>query len=432
MRQAARIFETIQLQHRIEQAPVPMDRVCGDYFRGRRAIGSKDRADIAGRIYLLARHHARLGWWAQHLSMDAAPRTRVLLCLALIEGAEAIPSLFSGQQHTPNPLTNPEIALLKAAEGQDINHPDMPDYVRLECPEALESQLRQRFGDHFEQEMQAMMQPADLTLRVNTIKSNRDDILTHLKELDYSVTKGAYTETAINVQGKIFLADNKAYRKGCFEIQDEGSQLIAALCAAQPKTQVLDYCAGSGGKTLALAASMNNAGRVVAMDNDTRRLDKARPRLRRAGIHNVEVRPLDEEKNRKWLRRQKGAFDCVLIDAPCGGSGTWRRNPDTRWRQFGPSIDALREVQADILDRTAPLVKPGGRLVYATCSILAQENEDQIKAFLNRHADFSVLPLTQAGAHLPSIPDCEGDYMALSPAKHQTDGFFAAVLIRRD
>jgi 16S rRNA (cytosine967-C5)-methyltransferase len=194
---------------------------------------------------------------------------------------------------------------------------------------------------------------------------------------------------------------------------------------------VLDYCAGAGGKTLALAASMNNKGRIVATDTEKGRLERARPRFRRAGVHDIiEVRPLSDEKNRKWLRRQKATFDVVLADVPCTGSGTWRRNPDTRWKAYGPGLAELLLVQTEILDKVAKAVKPGGRFVYATCSLLPAENDAQVKAFLERHPEFEVMPVAEAWDADTPAP-CEGDFLRLTPRQHNTDGFFAAVLRRK-
>jgi 16S rRNA (cytosine967-C5)-methyltransferase len=193
--------------------------------------------------------------------------------------------------------------------------------------------------------------------------------------------------------------------------------------------RVLDFCAGGGGKTLILAAMMKNKGNIVAMDNDARRLEKGRPRYRKAGVHNVELRCLAEEQNRKWLRRQKGAMDVVLVDAPCSSSGTWRRNPDLRWKWYGPSLEEIMGMQSEILDRVADKVKPGGRLVYATCSLFPEENERQVEAFLSRHPDYKVLPLAEALEPGQTAPN-EGPYMRLLPKDHATDGFFAAALIK--
>jgi 16S rRNA (cytosine967-C5)-methyltransferase len=231
----------------------------------------------------------------------------------------------------------------------------------------------------------------------------------------------------------VHLAETKLLQQGVIEIQDEGSQLISLLCAAKPGMQVLDACAGGGGKTLAIAADMRGKGRVVAMDNSTARLMRGKPRYVRAGIHNVEARSLEDEAQLKWLRRQKGNFDVVLVDAPCTSSGTWRRNPDLRWRRPGPTMDEIIALQTQILDKFQKAVKPGGRLVYATCSLFREENEHQMEGFLARHPDFEIVPITEAWANagLGDNCPCEGNFMRLTPRQSGTDGFFAAILQRK-
>ena len=192
------------------------------------------------------------------------------------------------------------------------------------------------------------------------------------------------------------------------------------------KRQVLDYCAGGGGKTLALAAAMQRKGRIVAADLDARRLENGRKRYKKAGIADiVEIRPLSDDKNRKWIKRQKGKFDIVLVDAPCSGTGTWRRNPDMRWQHYGPSLEELIPIQSEIMEKASRTVKPGGKFVYATCSLLAQENEEQVEKFLAAQPDFSLVPLDETlGLGSP--------YMRLSPYRHGTDAFFTAVFQRND
>ena len=214
---------------------------------------------------------------------------------------------------------------------------------------------------------------------------------------------------------------------GEVEIQDEGSQLVAALVEARPGDRVVDFCAGAGGKTLALATQMENRGHVIACDVSAGRLKRAVQRFRRAGLHNIETRLLTSETD-QWVKRHKGGFDRVLVDAPCSGTGTWRRNPDARWRATEPGLSKLLAQQAAILASAARLVKPGGRLVYATCSMLPVENEVQIAAFLAAHPAFRVVPLRDTA--LPRIPSAHPDYLSLTPARHGTDGFFAAVMRR--
>ncbi|MGB0719858.1 MAG: RsmB/NOP family class I SAM-dependent RNA methyltransferase [Bdellovibrionales bacterium] len=466
MKPAARIQSTIEVLEKIAaNTRVPMDSVIGDYMRVRRYIGAKDRNDIVERVYHIARAHARLGWWMDKLSAEDTPRNRVLIWLMLAEGADEkrlTKDLFDGTKYAPEMLTPLELNYVKliiagydvsspsplAGEGRGggdiLNHPDMPAEIRAECPPLYEDKLKAYFGADFEVEMAAMLEPATLDLRVNTFLANRDKVREYLKADGVETTKTPYSLWGLRCVQKAYLARTKAFNKGWIEIQDEGSQLIAAMCAAQPGQQVLDYCAGAGGKTLALAASMNCKGRIVAMDNDSRRLQKGRERYKKARLADIiEVRPLED--NAKWLKRQKGKFDIVLTDVPCTGTGTWRRNPDMRWRVFGPSLEELTAIQADILNKVAPLVKAGGKLVYATCSLLPDENEDQIARFLNDHPEFEVQPVETVIPKEHSdeeSQDKQGDsshtlgmtqegYMRLTPHRHKTDGFFTAVLLRQ-
>jgi 16S rRNA (cytosine967-C5)-methyltransferase len=216
-------------------------------------------------------------------------------------------------------------------------------------------------------------------------------------------------------------------KTGEAEIQDEGSQLVAMLVDARPGERVVDFCAGAGGKTLAIAVQMANKGHVVACDVMEGRLKRAAERFRHAGLHNIQTRLLTSERDR-WVKRHKGGFDRVLVDAPCSGTGAWRRNPDARWRAQEAGLDHLLQLQAGILASAARLVRPGGRLVYATCSLLPEENEAQVAVFLAAHPDFQVVPLSEAA---PQLTDsAHPDYLSVTPARHGTDGFFAAVLQR--
>jgi 16S rRNA (cytosine967-C5)-methyltransferase len=431
---AARYQASIELWDIITKARIPMDTICGDYFRNRRYIGSKDRADIAARVYLMMRAYARLSWWIEKSGFEDTPRARVLLMAILLEQKilEDISHLFNGRKYHPESLSNDEQIAIQTMSKHDFNHPDIPVSIANECPDhALES-LQHIFGDDFEAEMQAMMHPATLDIRVNTILASRDKVKDMLAQQDVLSDETPYSPVGLRLQSKAFLSKTKAFAKGMIEIQDEGSQILGLICNAKPGMQVMDYCAGGGGKTLALAASMEGKGRIVAMDIDGRRLAKAKPRLTKAQVHNVELRPIDDEKNRKWLRRQKGNFDIVLIDAPCTSSGTWRRNPDLRWNTYGPSTEEIQQMQADILRRVHPIVKVGGRLIYATCSLFKQENEEQIEKFLQEQDNFKIIPVAQAweDSILQGACPVEGDYLRLTPHQHQTDGFFAAILER--
>jgi 16S rRNA (cytosine967-C5)-methyltransferase len=425
----ARIKATIELLGHIAKSPVPMDTTVGDYMRGRRYIGARDRANIAERVYDIVRARARLGWWLEKTGARDTPRNRVILWLALAElksGVFDIAELFAGGKYGAEKLTGEELELAASLKDKPLDDPEMPLAVRVECPPDYEEWLRAAFGGDFEIEMRAMIAGATLDLRVNTAKASREEVQAALEKDRVPTDPTPYAASGLRARHKAYLAKTKAFVKGWIDIQDEGSQLTAQICAARPGMQVIDYCAGAGGKTLALADAMRNKGRIVAMDTDSRRLEKARPRFKRAGVSDIiEVRALDDERSRKWLKRQKGTFDLVLADVPCTGSGTWRRNPDMRWRTYGPPLEALLAVQAEILDRVARTLKPGGRLVYATCSLLPEENERQIEAFRQRHPDFE-----------PVVPDAPGTsadnpYLRLTPFRHNTDGFFAAVLEKR-
>lgn len=422
MTPAARLQAVIDIFGKSHLSRVPLDTVVGDYMHVRRYIGSKDRNNIAERTYDIMRAHARLGWWAERLGLEDTARSRLLLWCVLGEGADLkrLKDTFDGSKHGPAELSEAELAALPKAAGQDLNHRDMPVATRAECPEQYAGALQALWGDAFEEEMAAMLKPATLDLRVNIFLAPREKVKAFLEADGVKTNETPYSPWGLRCENKAFLSKTKAFHKGWIEIQDEGSQLIALACDPQPGMQVLDYCAGAGGKTLALAAAMNRKGRIVAMDNDDRRLQKGRERYKKAQLADIiEVRPLSDDKNRKWLRRQAGKFDIVLCDVPCSGSGTWRRNPDMRWRTYGPTLEELTEIQSEILDKVAHAVKPGGRLVYATCSLFREENEAQVEAFLKRHEGFEIAPVD---------PRLGNPFMRLTPLRHNTDGFFTAVL----
>ncbi len=415
MTPAARIEAVIELLAEVMETPRPADALTSAYFRSRRFIGSKDRQAIITRLYRLMRAYYRLSWWVRKANVDISARTLTIAALVLDKEhtAKSIDMVFSGERYAPEPLRRGEAMMVEALEGKSLISPDMPDTVKCECPPWAEASMRKALGARFESELSAMLDAAPMDVRVNTIKGKRDAVLKELKKEGFEAEAGQHAPNAIRMYGRPHIVQHPLFLNGVIEIQDEGSQMVAVVADAKPGEQVVDFCAGAGGKTLALAANMANKGRVIAMDVLAGRLERAKERFRRAGLHNIETRALTSERD-KYVKRHQDHFDLVLVDAPCSGTGTWRRDPDKRWRQLGPGLETLMPLQKSILESACRMVKPGGRLVYATCSLLPDENEDQVDAFLAAHPQFKR----------------RGDDMKMTPAQHNTDGFYAAVLWR--
>jgi 16S rRNA (cytosine967-C5)-methyltransferase len=429
MTPAARIDGAIELCAAIEGAPrKPADAIANDFFRARRFIGSGDRRAVSDRAWIVLRARRRLEWWLRRVGAPVTPRMLVAASL-LLEGwtLSGVDQAFSGGRFAPVSLVREEKETLRPLEGHTLDHPDMPEAIALEVPDWVLPSLRARFGAELEAELAALAEPASLDLRVNFLKSTRDEAIQALAAEGISAKPTDISPWGLRVEGRRPVTTGRAFQDGLVEIQDEGSQLVAALVGARPDMRVADWCAGAGGKTLALAMAMGNRGHIAACDVSAHRLDGAVRRLRRAGVHNVErhlVEPGD-----KWAKRRAGTFDRVLVDAPCTGSGTWRRNPDAKLRLARRDLDELVPKQREILDRAARLVRKGGRLVYATCSLLSEENEQQVSAFLSGHPEFSQVPLARAW-DLESPPPGDGPALSLTPRRHGTDAFFAAVLER--
>jgi 16S rRNA (cytosine967-C5)-methyltransferase len=429
MTPAARIAAAIGLLAAIAAAPrKPADAIANAFFRERRYIGSGDRRAVSERAWKAIRARRRLGWWLARVGANETPRLLVAASL-LLEGwsMEGVAQSFSGGQFAPERLAPVEEAALRHLVGHTLVHPDMPPGVRLEAPDWIVPLLERRFGAALEAEMAAMEGEAPVDLRVNLLKGTREAAQAALAEAGVHSEPTPWSPWGLRVAGRTPVVGLAPFRDGLVEIQDEGSQLIAALVGATEEMRVADWCAGAGGKTLALAMAMGNRGHIVASDVSAPRLEAAVKRLRRAGVHNVE-RHLPEAGD-KWIKRRAGTFDRVLVDAPCTGTGTWRRNPDARSRLPERDLVELTAKQRAILDQVAPLVRKGGRLVYATCSLLIEENEDQMARFLADHPDFTLVPLAAAWALSAPLP-CPGPFLALTPRTHGTDGFCAAVLER--
>ncbi|MEE1611590.1 RsmB/NOP family class I SAM-dependent RNA methyltransferase [Microvirga sp. CF3016] len=430
MTPAARISAAFEVLADIDARRRPAADALKDWGLSHRFAGSKDRAAIASLVYDALRRKASAGW----IMGETTPRAIMLGMLRLQRGMEpdAIAALCSGERFAPEPLTADERARLENA-----NLEGAPAHVAGDFPDWIEPSLQEFFGEDLVPEMQALTTRAPLDLRVNTLKiSSREeahDALPHLGAVETPLSPlGLRIAPSEDGRGPAVQSEPE-FLKGWIEIQDEGSQLVALLSGVKPGEQVVDLCAGGGGKTLALAAQMDNHGQIYATDNDARRLAPIHDRLARAGVRNVQVRT--PRARADAVTDLDGKIDCVLVDAPCTGVGTWRRNPDAKWRLRPGSLEIRRREQEAVLDRAARLVKPGGRIVYITCSILPEENDDALSAFMERHDGFTPMTmdraLEQTGlGHLRNVVRPTAHGLQLTPHRTGTDGFYAAILVR--
>ena len=394
----------------------PADAVVSRYFREHRQLGHADRAFVAETVFAVLRRGRSI---EARCAGQLADRRRLLATLAIVRG-------WSQRELAPV-LKASEEEWLAAAKA--VPEADLPPAVRCDLPDWLYARLEQQFGaDEVLALSRAMNQSAPLDLRVNTLKGDRDTLLAKLAADDIAATPGSLSPLAVRLRDKPALAKHPLFLEGAFEVQDEGSQLLGFLLEPKRGEMVVDFCAGAGGKTLLLGALMRNTGRLYAFDVSDKRLANLKPRLARSGLSNVHPARIEHERDQK-IKRLAGKADRVLVDAPCSGLGTLRRNPDLKWRQDETSVAELTVKQAAILAAAATLVRPGGRLVYATCSLLSAENDDIVAAFLEKHPDFSLLPAS-AVLGKQGIA-CEGDVLRLLPHKHNTDGFFAAAMERK-
>jgi 16S rRNA (cytosine967-C5)-methyltransferase len=430
MHPSARISAAIEVLADLETRRRPASEALKDWGLSHRFAGSKDRAAIASLVYDALRRRAS----ARFLMKSETPRADMIGALALARdlSAEEIASHFSGIGHAPAPLSGNEWQALGARDLAGA-----PDWVLGDYPEWLAPHFARAFGDDAAAQGRALAARAPLDLRVNALKSTRPEMLVELDHLGAQTCRYAPfgLRIAQGAAGRGAALDAEpAYARGMVEIQDEGSQLAAALCRAAPGERVLDLCAGGGGKTLALAAAMDNRGDVFATDSDGRRLTPIFPRLERSGAKTVVVRAPRGKADP--IADLEGQCDLVVIDAPCTGVGTWRRNPDAKWRTRPGALEQRMKAQDEVLARGARFVRPGGRLVYVTCSLLCEENEDRVAAFLSQDprfaAEASGETLRLAGVEgLEDADSPHGPGLRLTPARHDVDGFYVAVLRRQ-
>ena len=432
MTPAARLSAAVEAIADIETRRRPAADALKDWGLAHRFAGSGDRAAIAGLVYDALRRKAS----AAFIMGEETPRAVLLGMLRLERGLDlaGIARLFDGGRFAPAPLTDAEQARLR-----DGSLAGAPPHVAGDYPEWLDPHLARVFGAERGEEGAALARRAPLDLRVNTLKADRDKTAAALDHLKAAPTRWSPFGVRIVLAPEsknLAIHSEPAFLSGLIEVQDEGSQLAALLAGAKPGQQVIDLCAGAGGKTLALAAMMENRGQIYATDLDKRRLAPIHKRLERAGVRNVQVHtPRGKED---LLADRHGTADLVLIDAPCTGTGTWRRNPDAKWRVRPGALEVRGKEQAAALDRAAPLVKPGGRIAYVTCSLLAEENADQVRGFLGRHPGFAIAtpaellaPLGERALIFRQAVLMTEEGLQMTPRRTDTDGFFVSVLVRR-
>ncbi len=431
MTPAARLSAAIELIETIETQRVPAAKALKEWGTAHRYAGSGDRAAISGLVWDVLRRRASSAW----IMEEDTPRARALGMLRLERGLDAdqIAALCDGGRFAPQPLSERERSALATRSLAGA-----PAHIAGDYPEWLDGHLAQVFGEDRVAEATAMASRAPLDLRVNTLKAKREKLLHSLAHLGVQPTPwspiGLRLELGADARNPGIHAEED-FIKGAIEVQDEGSQLAALLSAAKPGEQVIDLCAGAGGKTLALAAMMQGKGRLIATDHDKRQLAPIYERLSRAGVHNADVRTPKGEAD--TLGDIRASADLVVIDAPCTGTGTWRRNPDAKWRMRPGALEVRLKDQAAVLDRAAALVKPGGRIAYITCSVLPPENAGQVRGFVERHPDFAVVPSAQTVTVLwdkaadfaaATLQSAEG--LLMTPRRTGTDGFFVSILKR--
>lgn len=396
------------------------------YFRTRRYAGSQDRRSVTNHVYKVIRN------WG-YLSDVAAGHTRKMLLLSLWESHDmtALEGFFSGLEHAPALLTEEEKSFLSEKHEKRAHH-------ELNYPLWLEGRLKSRFADDLAPAMTALNGRAPFELRVNRGKEAGAKVEAFLKDEDISYSKGQWAETAFVLTENPRIESWEIYKKGLIEVQDEAAQLALKISDIQPGQQVMDLCAGAGGKTLAAAAYMENKGQIYAFDNNKYRLKDLKPRAKRADVRVLQSQLLDTAggKRQNALREHLDRMDRVILDVPCSGSGVWRRNPESKWRLTEEKLAQYCRIQKSLLKEGWGFVKPGGRLIYMTCSLLQDENEQQIESFLEDEIDVKLVPYKglYKSVHddselktLSSMPDC----LALAPHSHGTDGFFVAILEKK-
>ncbi|MBP6612898.1 MAG: RsmB/NOP family class I SAM-dependent RNA methyltransferase [Aquabacterium sp.] len=411
---------TARLVHEVLKLDAPADSIVSYFFRSHKELGQRERHALAETAYAVLRQRLL---WANLAQSGHGPMDRRLAILA-----------WQGEPHVLKKAMTVDEATW-VTRTQAVDRDAMPDKLRHNLPDWLSNSLRAQLSDEeFWALVDTFSAGAPLDLRVNAVKAKREAVIEALAAANIAAEPTPYSPIGIRIQGKPALQKLPLYTGGDVEVQDEGSQLLALLTGAKRGEMVVDFCAGAGGKTLALGAMMRNTGRLYAFDVSGHRLENLKPRLARSGLSNVYATQIAHENDER-IKRLRGKIDRVLVDAPCSGLGTLRRNPDLKWRQSPKAVEELQVKQTAILNSAARLLKPGGRLVYATCSLMPAENEIIANAFSESHPDFVLLDakeqLDKAGVAQAETLVTEAGHLRLWPHRHTTDGFYAAAWERK-
>lgn len=420
MHPKALLDESSSLIEKVFKFDHPADAVVARHFRENRSLGPRERATLSDTVFAVLRERLKFEWLARS---GSGSKWRRLAILAFPGERDFLKSALSDVEKT----WWDACVKVPGSELMAQHRHNLPDW--------LAQALREQVGDEFDALAASLLGPASLDLRVNALKQKRDVALAAIRGAGLTAEPTAHSPLGIRLSGKPNLAKLPVFASGEVEVQDEGSQLLALLLGAKRGEMVADFCAGAGGKTLAIGAAMKNTGRLYAFDTSAHRLDSIKPRLARSGLSNVHPVAIAHERDER-IKRLAGKMDRVLVDAPCSGLGTLRRSPDLKWRQTPQTIAELAELQQRILSSAARLLKPGGRLVYATCSLLPQENEAVVQAFARSHTEFEPVPVVGllAAAQVgdaATLCGPDGQTMRLWPHRHGTDGFFAAAWQRK-
>ncbi len=440
MKPSSLVGHVLELLRLIERGTEPADNVVNKFFRERRYLGAKDRRFISDTFFDILRHYRKIRFVAEEaarqLDLPTLSPLVVYMAYATRIRGEDPASVLSAVESTwrfTYPKTSCEDFLSAAATAvvppSILRHPIRHLALEYSFPEFIIAEWVERFGEHETSLLcLALNQQAPTVVRVNTLKTTREQCQARLAVEGVESEPTTFSPVGLMLHKRINTQALQSFRDGWFEIQDEGSQLLSLLTEAQPGQVVVDACAGGGGKTLHLAALMDNRGTIYAVDVDATRLDNIRPRLARSGTTIVQL--FHARQDAAPIPQCVGAADVVLVDAPCSGVGTVRRNPGAKLRVSEASIERMAQTQRRVLEAYAPLVRPGGRLVYSTCTLLRKENEERVEEFLHLHPEFTLLPAPAIIRQYITTADASSPYLSLYPHRTTTDGFFAAVMVR--